>query len=240
MNNNNGVQTPGAYGNYRSRSPNTVSQITSADGRSVRVNDYSVQENRMFEKPLGSALLRYLPEISAVMYDVFGEGSLNYEERLASRKRRKSIKKENREKRKNRSNNNGEELDGDFGRRKRGEWSQQNRKRGRNGTSRLKIRKKTKTTRKKLKKARAKISEREGASFGRPRGSEMLWRNGCRFRNLGNRDVLNVLPTMFAVGLSKSLVSSLETITDALPDLTSQIQSRLFDAVSMATRTTNG
>ena len=48
MNNNNGVQTPGAYGNYRSRSPNTVSQITSADGRSVRVNDYSVQENRMF------------------------------------------------------------------------------------------------------------------------------------------------------------------------------------------------
>ena len=51
--------------------------------------------------------------------------------------------------------------------------------------------------------------------------------------------VLNVLPAMFAVGLSKSLVSSLETITDALPDLTSQIQSRLFDAVSMATRTTN-
>ena len=51
--------------------------------------------------------------------------------------------------------------------------------------------------------------------------------------------MLNVLPAMFAVGLSKSLVSSLETITDALPDLTSQIQSRLFDAVSMATRTTN-
>ena len=79
------------------------------------MNDYSIQENRMFEKPLGSALLRYLPEISAVMYDVFGEGSLYNEERLASRKRRNSIKRENREKRKNRSNNNdGEELDGDF------------------------------------------------------------------------------------------------------------------------------
>ena len=239
MNNNNGVQTPGAYGNYRSRSPNTVSQITSADGRSVRVNDYSVQENRMFEKPLGSALLRYLPEISAVMYDVFGEGSLNYEERLASRKRRKSIKKENREKRKNRSNNNGEELDGDF--------DDEN-----GGNGRNKIAKRTKRH------ESAKDTEKDEDDEEEIRrkqelklANEKVLRSGVReaLRCCGEMaaalqeswkpHVLNVLPTMFAVGLSKSLVSSLETITDALPDLTSQIQSRLFDAVSMATRTTN-
>ena len=203
------------------------------------MNDYSVQENRMFEKPLGSALLRYLPEISAVMYDVFGEGSLNYEERLASRKRRKSIKKENREKRKNRSNNNGEELDGDF--------DDEN-----GGNGRNKIAKRTKRH------ESAKDTEKDEDDEEEIRrkqelklANEKVLRSGVReaLRCCGEMaaalqeswkpHVLNVLPTMFAVGLSKSLVSSLETITDALPDLTSQIQSRLFDAVSMATRTTN-
>jgi len=236
INNSNGVQTPGPYGTYRSRSPIAVSQITSADGSSVRVNDYSVHESCIFEKPLGSALLRYLPEISAVMYDVFGEGSLNNEERLASKKRRKSMKRENREKRKNRSNNNGEELDGDF--------DDENAGNGRN-----KIAKKTK------KHKSTEKDENDEEEIRRKQelklANEKVLRSGVReaLRCCGEMaaalqeswkpHVLNVLPAMFAVGLSKSLVSSLETITDALPDLTPQIQSRLFDAVSMATRTTN-
>ena len=240
MNNSNGVQTPRGFGNYRSRLP-TVSQITSIDGSSVRVNDYSIQENRMFEKPLGSALLRYLPEISAVMYDVFGEGSLYNEERLASRKRRNSIKRENREKRKNRSNNDGEELDGDF--------DDENARNGRYKIAKgaKKSTGSTKNWGRKYENDEEEIHRKQELKLA----NEKVLRSGVReaLRCCGEMaaalqeswkpHVLNVLPAMFAVGLSKSLVSSLETITDALPDLTSQIQSRLFDAVSMATRTTN-
>ena len=114
--------TPGS-GLRAGRSPSPTFITTPVGGAaSVRVNDYSIRENRMFESPLGSALLRYLPEISAVMYDVYGEGSLDNEERRVAsfaRKHDEKMSKKNGEKRKNNSNNytggiEEEELDGDF------------------------------------------------------------------------------------------------------------------------------
>ena len=232
--------TPGS-GLRAGRSPSPTFITTPVGGAaSVRVNDYSIRENRMFESPLGSALLRYLPEISAVMYDVYGEGSLDNEERRVAsfaRKHDEKMSKKNGEKRKNNSNNytggiEEEELDGDFDENATKNTQNKKTKKKKNGTFSYDNDDDEEIQRKQeVKLANEKVL-RSGVR-------EAIWCCGemaAALREHWKPHVLNVLPAMFAVGLSKSLVSSLETITDALPELMPQIQSRLYDAISTATR----